>query len=127
MDSQVFEKYFKLPLYTSGVYIFSQPINERNINSVIAFNWLMKISDLGKQKLLDKINGVDKRKFKSTYIKVGPRIFIVTEDKRTLPLMLVRGWGMLTGNGKCGFGLGQEEAEKIQDQFVDYILEKLNG
>lgn len=124
MDSQVFEKYFKLPLYTSGVYILSQP-NERK-TSVTAFNWLMKISDSGKQKLLDKINGVTKEKFKSTYIKVGPKIFIITEDKRTLPLMLIRGWGMLTGNGECGFGLDQSEAEKIQDQFVDYVLERLN-
>lgn len=41
--------------------------------------------------------------------------------------MLIRGWGMLTGGGVCGFGLDQSEAEKIQDQFVDYILEKLNG
>lgn len=125
MDSQVFEKYFKLPLYTSGVYVFSQP-NERK-TSVTAFNWLMKISDSGKQKLLDKINGKTKEKFKSTYIKVGPKIFIVTEDKRTLPLMLIRGWGMLTGNGVCGFGLDQKEAEKIQDQFVDYVLKRLNG
>lgn len=125
MDSQVFEKYFKLPLSGTGIYVFSQP-NERK-TSVTAFNWLMKISDSGKQKLLDKINGVTNEKFKSTYIKVGPKIFIVTEDKRTLSLMLVRGWGMLTGNGVGGFGLAQEEAEKIQDQFVDYVLGRLNG
>ena len=40
--------------------------------------------------------------------------------------MLARGWGMLTGNEAGGFGLNPDEAEKIQDQLIDYILEKLN-
>ena len=40
--------------------------------------------------------------------------------------MLARGWGMLTGNGAGGCGLKPDEAEKIQDQLIDYILEKLN-
>ena len=39
MELQAFEKYFKLPLYIvpdSGVFIFSQPNEKKNL--VIAFN-----------------------------------------------------------------------------------------
>lgn len=128
MELQAFEKYFKLPLYIipdSDAFIFSQP-NEKK-NTVMAFNWLIKVGNTKKQELLDKINGKITEKFQSSYIKEGPKIFVITKDGRKFPLMLVRGWGMLTGNGVCGFGLEPDEAEKIQDQLIDYILEKLNG
>ena len=127
MELQAFEKYFKLPLYVvpdSGVFIFSQPNEKKNL--VIAFNWLIKVDNFRKQKLLDKINGKITEKFQSSYIKEGSKIFVVTKDNKKFPLMLARGWGMLTGNGAGGFGLNPDEAEKIQDQLIDYILEKLN-
>lgn len=38
---------------------------------------------------------------------------------------LVRGWGHLTGCG--GLNLPEELAVKMQDGFIDYILDKLNG
>lgn len=37
----------------------------------------------------------------------------------------VRGWGGLTGTG--GLNLSQQEAEKVQDDFVQYILKRLNN
>lgn len=80
-----------------------------------------------KQKLLDKINGKITEKFQSSYIKEGSKILVVTKDNKKFLLMLARGWGMLTGNGAGGFGLNPDEAEKVQDQLIDYILEKLNG
>ena len=54
MELQAFEKYFKLPLYVvpdSGVFIFSQPNEKKNL--VIAFNWLIKVDNFKKQKLLE--------------------------------------------------------------------------
>lgn len=38
---------------------------------------------------------------------------------------LVRGWGYLTGCG--GLNLPEDLAEKMQDGFIEYILDKLNG
>ena len=38
---------------------------------------------------------------------------------------LVRGWGYLTGYG--GLNLPEDLAAKIQDEFIAYILGKLNG
>lgn len=37
----------------------------------------------------------------------------------------VRGWGYLTGTG--GLNLPSSVAEKIQDEFISYILSRLNG
>lgn len=37
----------------------------------------------------------------------------------------VRGWGYLIGTG--GLNLSIDDAEKIQDGFISYILSKLNG
>ena len=38
---------------------------------------------------------------------------------------LVRGWGYLTGCG--GLNLPEDLAAKIQDEFIDYIINRLNG
>ena len=38
---------------------------------------------------------------------------------------LVRGWGHLTGCG--GLNLPEDLAAKIQDEFIDYIINRLNG
>ena len=38
---------------------------------------------------------------------------------------LIRGWGYLTGCG--GLNLPEDLAAKIQDEFIEYILDKLNG
>lgn len=85
MELQAFEKYFKLPLYIvpdSGVFIFSQPNEKKNL--VIAFNWLIKVDNFRKQKLLDKINGKITEKFQSSYIKEGSKIFVVTKDNKKI-------------------------------------------
>lgn len=41
------------------------------------------------------------------------------------PCICIRGWGELTGIG--GYGLSREEAAKIQDDFKEFLIDKLNG
>ena len=41
------------------------------------------------------------------------------------PCIYIRGWGELTGIG--GYGLSREEAAKIQDDFKEFLINKLNG
>lgn len=40
-------------------------------------------------------------------------------------LMLIRGWGNLTGTG--GHNLNEKEAANVQDTFIEYVLAKLNN
>ena len=47
-----------------------------------------------------------------------------TKAKKKKHIMLIRGWGHLTGI--CGLHLKDEDAAKIQDDFGKYIVEKLN-
>ena len=40
-------------------------------------------------------------------------------------LLVVRGWGYLTGTG--GLNLGEKEAAKIQDDFAQHVVNCLRG
>ena len=40
-------------------------------------------------------------------------------------LIIVRGWGKLTGSG--GFAIPVDEAAKIQDSFIDWVVKKITG
>jgi len=42
-----------------------------------------------------------------------------------IPLLTVRGWGYLTGEG--GLNLSQEEAERIQNEFIAWVADRLRG
>jgi len=70
---------------------------------------------------LEIINGTSSKRiqtpleYKSGYI----------QDLEGRKLILLRGWGHLTGVG--GLNLPDEEARSIQDGFAKYLLEKLNG
>jgi hypothetical protein len=119
MDLQVFEKYFKLPFQTSEVYIKSS-------HSDVIFNWLIRLDDITRKKILDKINGVTNEKLEFSFIKTGLKICMITSDNRTFPILLIRGFGKLTGKGDGGFGLDNKEAETIQNQMVDFVLGQLN-
>ena len=46
---------------------------------------------------------------------------IYYDDKLVL---LVRGWGMLTGNGGCGFT--EKTALILQNDLIKYVVEQLN-
>lgn len=120
MDSQVFEKYFKLPFQTSEVYIQS---NSRDV----VFNWLIRLDDTTRKKILDKINGVTNEKLEFSFIKTGSKICMITSNNKILPILLIRGFGKLTEKGDEGFGLDEIEAEMIQNQVTDFVLNQLNG
>lgn len=75
------------------------------------------------QKLwLKKING-------EVVFIPGEYSFKVSDDDPVLiecngePIICVRGWGMLCGSNK----LPMEEAARIQDEFINYIIERLSN
>ena len=76
------------------------------------------------------INGEAKPNPQETWVKNGPDFY--TQDQNYEEAMqgwhyvfCARGWGHLTGTG--AMNLPYKEAERIQDEFCDYILSKLNS
>ena len=123
MELSVLEEYFKFPLSNDdfGCYIFSEP--NKLGRRAIAFTWLSKSENQTKDKLVRKINGERIEKSSYTFIRDSQRIIAIKGEEK-IPILLVRGWGMLTGEG--GFGLSQEKAIEIQDALLDLVVNRLN-
>lgn len=119
-----FKKYYKFPLKMWNDFSIKVFTDDNRM----AFDWLLpdgKKCNEYKQKVLNKINGLesDIPKEGAYYYHDGGRIIVKTQN-RDLEIILMRGWGMLTGVG--GYNLPLEEAAKIQDAFADYCVEMLN-
>lgn len=125
-----FSKYYKFPLKmwkgTTGK-VFTDDNN-------MAFDWLLPYGEKYngiKQRLLDRINGYDYTPWsvKKTFYENnnGHIVCRVEEGENTgneIKVLLVRGWGMLTGVG--GYNLDPIVASQIQDDFTKFILKQLN-
>ena len=125
-----FSKYYKFPLKmwegTTGK-VFTDDNN-------MAFDWLLpygKQYNGIKQRLLDRINGYDYTpwsKKKTFYKNDNGHIVCKIEEGENAgnetKILLVRGWGMLTGVG--GYNLDPSVASQIQDDFTEFILKQLN-
>lgn len=119
-----FKEYYKLPL---KMWEFME-IKVFTDDDKMAFDWLVNIPRDTKQKLIDRINGVNTEpyKFKKLfYHKNDGIVYCRIEDKdQELKLFRIRGWGMLTGIG--GYNLPADQAAEIQDAFTNYCVEMLN-
>lgn len=75
-----------------------------------------------RKELCDILNGkISNMTYKEvTYNR--PKGTIESEGK---PFLLIRGWGYLTGTG--GLNLSEDEAQEIQDDLANYIVEKLTA
>lgn len=79
------------------------------------------------------INGEEKPRPGETWVVNGAVDFYTQDKNYEAPegacgfayVFCVRGWGHLTGTGAMNLPI--KEAERIQDEFVKYILGKLNG
>ena len=112
---KAFKNYFKFPLKDlAGIYIMTA-------DGQTAFNWCCELSEETRQEIIDKINGtLNKKSEKEWTIKNNDKIYY--DDKLVL---LVRGWGMLTGIGGCGFD--EKTALNLQNDFIKYVVEQLNS
>lgn len=130
LNANDFSKYYKFPLKmwegTTGK-VFTDDNN-------MAFDWLLpygKQYNSIKQRLLDRINGYDYTPWgtKKTFYENdnGYIICRIEEGENAgneVKVLLVRGWGMLTGVG--GYNLDPSVASQIQDNFTEFILKQLN-
>ncbi len=118
-----FKQYYKFPLKMwefMDIKVFTD-------DDKMAFDWLVNIPRDIKQKLIDRINGINTETYKTKkvfYQKDGI-VYCRIEDKgQELKLFRIRGWGMLTGIG--GYNLSADKAAEIQDVFTNYCVEMLN-
>lgn len=119
-----FKKYYKFPLKMwedFSIKVFTD-------DNKMAFDWLLpngKKCNEYKQKVLNKINSLesDIPKEDAYYYHDEGRIIVKTQNK-DLEIILIRGWGMLTGVG--GYNLPADKAAEIQNAFAEYCVEMLN-
>lgn len=111
---------YKLPLKVDDYC----PIITWTADKQRAFDWCVDVSLEKQQELIDKINDTKQHQFKYKFYRDGIGIYSENPKFNGEPILIIRGWGYLTGSG--GLHLSSEEAIKIQDEFGDYIIEQLN-
>jgi hypothetical protein len=110
-----FKDLYTFPFKNFG---YSQ-VYDNNDNFIFQF----EIDNKGtRQKCLDIINGDLIPTKENSFVHDGGVIYLVKEDDR-IPLILIRGWGNLTGTG--AYNLDEKYACEIQDTLAEYIVDKL--
>lgn len=115
-----FKEVYKFPLKVDEYC----PIITWTANKQRAFDWCVDVSSEKQQELIDMINGTKQHQFKHKFYREGIEIYSNNPIFNGKPVLMIRGWGYLTGSGSLH--LPQEEAIRIQDEFGDYIVEQLN-
>ena len=114
---KTFKDYYKFPLEMDPVYV-------RTADGQTAFNWLCRDNEILRQDILDKINGDEHLGMVQRTWSVQPGRLGRVICCDGAPVLLPRGWGMLRGIG--GYNLDEETAARIQDEFIEYVVEQLN-
>lgn len=108
-----FKEVWKAPFHSDGLYIFSG----NNVMAATNFNdddkGIKILNDI-----CDALNGKEITKYNN--IQVNDCALTIDEC-----LIVIRGWGHLTGIG--GLHLEPEEAVKVQDEFIKYIVNKISN
>ncbi len=118
-----FKKYYKFPL--NGFYskVFTA-------DNHIAFDFAIQLlypdamvtSNTQRASIIGAIN--DGIQLSSEY-KVSFKDGVICFDDK--PIIIIRGWGYLTGGGTHALNLEPEVAAKIQDEFGEYIVDIFSG
>jgi len=109
----LYEFPFHQAKYGSWVY-------DKNSNFIFEFeNGTKEVRD----KLIQILNG-ELEEYNRREVRENDGYIEVKVEDKWHNLILIRGWGSLTGVG--GYNLDGEYAGKIQDTLADYIKEKLS-
>jgi hypothetical protein len=107
-----FKEVYKPPFRVDmGIYGFSS-------NGTTTFTAFGSVAQKNLAKVVELLNGERTDKFKKDDI-------IVKKDKLFIEgdVILVRGWGKLIGSG--GLNLPPQEAAKLQDDFIAWVVENI--
>lgn len=116
-----FRKYYKLPLHIDDFcesYIWTD-------DNEMAFNYLdtnkINLGDLKEiNNIIDKINNGNNISFNAEINKEDNTVINING----IPKIMIRGWGNLTAPS-C-HNLSIEDATKVQNNFIDWIIKRLN-
>jgi len=111
------EEIYELPLHLDKYGPYAWSVND---TMALMFDKREKIGPDERAKILASINDSAISEYENITIRNATDFY---EGERYL--FCVRGWGNLIGIG--ALNLPEEEAAKIQDGFVAYILEKLRN
>jgi hypothetical protein len=120
--------FYKRPLVKDG---YSDWVYDSKSNFVFQFELknydkfgkrILGVSELINQ-VIFSLNSLDHEPIEELSLSVNPNdpIQILNHGKL---FITIRGWGNLTGIG--GYNFDEEKASKIQDDFRDWIIEKLS-
>lgn len=118
MIMENFKKYYKFPLKADnmGVYV-------RTTDYEMALMFCTILNEDIVKNIVDKLNG-ESNKSSLPEWSIKHDIEIYYDNTR---VMIVRGWGMLHGNGNGCYNLPEDEAIKIQKEFAQYVVNTLNS
>lgn len=108
-----FEEVYQLPFRNDyGIY-------GKTANHITAFNFLFDDQDL-QDKVISILNNEEETTniLPMEYDPISSQIFLQAK-----PILLIRGWGYLTGVG--GLHLSAEDAMGLQAQLAQYIISRL--
>lgn len=120
---KTFEDVYKLPLKMMDKNYYTR-IYDAKDNFVFQFLFYNNYEQA--KIIIEAINGKKllTNKDISFYNKLGKIYFKGPHNEQDVEIILIRGWGNLTGSG--GMNLSHEEAANIQDTFAEYIVTQLN-
>lgn len=121
-----FQDYFPLPFTSMYSKVFSSTsmVFDFAFKSSMFSNPLV-ISQETKDKIVRIINGSNEKMSTNFQLFYNDGIIqIKIENEPLKELILIRGWGYLTGKGG-GLGLDEEKAVEIQKLTANFIIDKL--
>jgi len=110
---KTYKDVYLLPVEDSHGWIYDQKRN-------FVFQFMID-DEKTEQKILDVINGKENFKNLDLVFKHEQGQIL---DESGLPIILIRGWGNLTGIGAMNLSI--KDASNIQDTFANFIVERLN-
>lgn len=95
-------------------------ISTVSVNGVKTFSAFSEKAQKHMQRIVDILNGKSDEKYRKEDVHIN-RAEIHVEDS----IVIVRGWGYLTGNGVRALGLFPNEAAIVQDDFIKWVVSKI--
>lgn len=117
-----FKEAYAPPFKISMNGMYAQSSNHTN-----AFTALTDKAQVHLSRIVRLLNGDIKEKYDKKDITVKDKTKIIIDMKygKQKEIILVRGWGKLVGRSENAFGLDPEEAAKIQDDFVQWVVDSI--
>lgn len=110
-----FKEIYKLPfrIIIDGMCAMSS----NNVKTFTAFD---PASQVELKRIIDILNGDSTIKYDRNSIRAEKDAIYVNKES----IILVRGWGYLTGSG--GLGMNPNDAAKLQDEFIEWIVDTIS-